>query len=109
MLFLQDELYEDPELSTRLSNTVLAVKQLIPAAARASTDTYSDLLCALHCNVMTVGAPGYRAAHTKRVPGYWSDVRGGLYTGHGMALFPTVAMFNHSCAPNCHWQGRQGL
>jgi SET domain len=101
-----DDMCESEELSAALSNTVLACKALVPSAARASNDRYADLLCKLYCNAMTIGAVGYQAARTSTVPGYWSGIRGGLYTDHGIGIYPVAAMFNHSCAPNCYWQGQ---
>jgi SET domain len=101
-----DDMCESEELSAVLSNTVLACKALVPSAARASSDRYADLLCKLYCNAMTIGAVGYQAARTSTEPGYWSGIRGGLYTDHGIGVFPVAAIFNHSCAPNCYWQGQ---
>lgn len=50
---------------------------------------------------MTVGRAGISAPLARR--GYWSGIRGCLYTDFGVALFPRGAIFNHSCAPNCSW------
>lgn len=50
---------------------------------------------------MTIGKVGFSAPFAKR--GYWSGIRGGLYSDFGVGLFPAGAMFNHSCAPNCAW------
>lgn len=51
---------------------------------------------------MTIGKTGVSAPLLKR--GYWSGIRGCLYTDFGVGLFPEGAMFNHSCEPNCAWQ-----
>ena len=55
-----------------------------------------------YCNCMTVGRAGVFGPLARRR--YWSGIRGCLYSDFGVGLFPTGAMFNHSCEPNCVWR-----
>ncbi|CAM9598800.1 unnamed protein product [Ascophyllum nodosum] len=88
-------------MEARLANTARACKLVAPTAWKANQNACAEFLGKLYCNSMTIGKIGISAPLARR--GYWSRIRGCLYSDFGVGLFPGGAMFNHSCAPNCAW------
>ncbi|CAN0073407.1 unnamed protein product [Scytosiphon promiscuus] len=97
-----EDLLDGGEMEARMANTIQAARTVAAAAWKASQDTCAELLGKLYCNSMTIGQAGFSAPLGRRR--YWSGIRGCLYADFGVGLFPTGAMFNHSCRPNCSWR-----
>ncbi|CAM9740913.1 unnamed protein product [Ectocarpus sp. 12 AP-2014] len=97
-----DDLLDGGEMEARMGNTIGAARLVAPAAWKANQDVCSEFLGKLYCNSMTIGKAGFSAPLAGR--GYWSGIRGCLYSDFGVGLYPAGAMFNHSCRPNCSWR-----
>ncbi|CAM9988975.1 unnamed protein product, partial [Choristocarpus tenellus] len=81
-----DDILNDDEIEARVYNTIKVAKLLVPSSHKASHEIYAEYLGKLYCNSMTIGEAGIRSQLIQR--GYWSGVRGGLYTEYGIGLFP---------------------
>lgn len=57
-----------------------------------------------YCNSMTIGQAGFSVPLARR--GYWSGIRGCLYTDFGVGLFPAGARLNHKYADRMIYSSR---
>eukprot|EP00928_Gymnodinium_smaydae_P089113 TRINITY_DN73115_c0_g1_i1.p1 TRINITY_DN73115_c0_g1~~TRINITY_DN73115_c0_g1_i1.p1 ORF type:complete len:416 (+),score=53.99 TRINITY_DN73115_c0_g1_i1:54-1301(+) len=70
--------------------------------ARAPREEIHKLLCRIACNAMALAPEKeVRRASSSSTSKRWEDF--------GVGLYPSGAMLNHSCAPNCLWFVRGGV